>query len=49
MKPFRLLETSRPKVFEASISEHESYRRYLAQTYEYLGTVYLWQGSIFEY
>jgi tetratricopeptide (TPR) repeat protein len=34
--------------FEASIPEHESYRRYLAQTYEYLGTVYQWQGSAFE-
>jgi len=41
------LETSRP-IFEASISEHESYRRYLAQTYEYLGNVYQWQGSAFE-
>jgi tetratricopeptide (TPR) repeat protein len=43
-----LLETSR-LAFEASITEHESYRRYLAQTYEYLGTVYLSQVSIFEY
>jgi tetratricopeptide (TPR) repeat protein len=34
--------------FEASTPEHESYRRYLAQTYEYLGTVYQWQGSAFE-
>jgi tetratricopeptide (TPR) repeat protein len=42
-----LLETSRP-IFEASVSEHESYRRYLAQTYEYLGTVYQWQGNALE-
>ncbi|HSB00420.1 MAG TPA: tetratricopeptide repeat protein, partial [Anaerolineales bacterium] len=38
-----LLETSL-RVFEASTSEHESYRRYLAQTYEYLGSTYQWQG-----
>ena len=38
------LETSRP-ILEASASEHESYRRYLAQTYEYLGIVYQWQGN----
>ena len=37
------------KVFEASISEHESYRRYLVQTDEYLGTVYLSQISILEF
>jgi len=43
----QLLETSRP-IFEASISEHESYRRYLAQTYEYLGSAYRWQGLAFE-
>lgn len=42
-----LLETSRP-IFEAAVSEHESYRRYLAQTYEYLATVYEWQASVFE-
>ena len=41
------LETSRP-IFEAAVSEHESYRRYLAQTYEYLGTVYQLQGYAFE-
>ncbi len=41
------LETSRP-IFEASTLEHESYRRYLAQTYEYIGAVYQWQGSAFE-
>ena len=41
------LETSRP-IFEASILEHKSYRRYLAQTYEYMGTVYQWQGSALE-
>ena len=43
----QLLETSRP-IFEASVSQHESYRRYLAQTYEYLGTVYQWQGQAYE-
>jgi tetratricopeptide (TPR) repeat protein len=43
----RYLEASRP-VFEASVSEHESYRRYLAQTYEYLGTLYQWQGNALE-
>ena len=42
-----LLELSRP-IFEASIPEHESYRRYLAQTYEYLGSVYRWQGLALE-
>jgi hypothetical protein len=42
-----LLEISRSN-FETSLSEHESYRRYLAQVYEYLGTVYQWQGSAFE-
>ncbi len=42
-----LLEASRT-VFEASASEHESYRRYLAQTYEYLGITYQWQASTFE-
>lgn len=44
---FQLLETSRPK-FEDSIPEHESYRRYLAQTYEYLGIVHQWQGIAFD-
>lgn len=43
----QLLETSRP-IFEASIFEHESYRRYLAQTYEYLGIAYRWQGQALE-
>ncbi len=36
------------KAFEVSIPEHESYRRYFVQTYEYLGAVYQWQGSGFE-
>jgi tetratricopeptide (TPR) repeat protein len=36
------------KAFEASVLVHESYRRYLTQTHEYLGTVYQWQGSAFE-
>ncbi len=35
-------------VFETSIQEHESYRRYLTQTYEYLGEAYQWQGIAFE-
>jgi tetratricopeptide (TPR) repeat protein len=43
----QLLETSRP-IFETSISEHESYRRYLAQTYQYLGVAYQWQGLTFD-
>jgi tetratricopeptide (TPR) repeat protein len=43
----QLLEATHP-VFEASVPEHESYRRYLAQTYEYLGTVYQWQGQALE-
>ena len=43
----QLLETSRP-VFEADIAEHESYRRYLAQAYEYLGASYQWQGYTYE-
>jgi tetratricopeptide (TPR) repeat protein len=43
----QLLETSRP-IFEASVAGHESYRRYLAQTYEYLGIVYQWQGNALE-
>jgi tetratricopeptide (TPR) repeat protein len=38
------LDASRTK-FEASVAEHESYRRYLAQTYESLGTAYQWQGN----
>jgi tetratricopeptide (TPR) repeat protein len=43
----QLLEATQP-VFEASVPEHESYRRYLAQTYEYLGVVYQWQGQALE-
>ena len=41
------LEEVRP-VFETSTQEHESYRRYLAQTYEYLGDAYQGQGLVFE-
>ncbi len=41
------LEVSRI-VFEASVAEHKSYRRYLAQTYEYLGIVYQFQGNVLE-
>jgi tetratricopeptide (TPR) repeat protein len=41
------LEAVRP-VFEESIREHESYRRYLAQVYEQLGAAYELQGKIFE-
>lgn len=43
----QLLETSRPR-FEVATSEHESYRRYLAQAYEYLGSAYQWQGQALE-
>jgi tetratricopeptide (TPR) repeat protein len=43
----QLLEASRA-AFEASVSDHESYRRYLAQTYEYLGITYQWQASTLE-
>ena len=43
----KLLEASRP-VFESLLPEHESYRRYLAQTYEYLGVAYRWQGYALE-
>ncbi len=43
----QLLGTSQP-IFEASVPAHQSYRRYLVQTYEYLGTVYQWQGQALE-
>jgi tetratricopeptide (TPR) repeat protein len=43
----RLLEAVRP-VFEEAIPEHESYRRYLAQTHAYLGIAYKWQGNTLE-
>ena len=43
----KYLEVVRPR-FESSILEHESYRRYLALTYEYLGTAYQWQGNALE-
>ncbi|HSK89147.1 MAG TPA: tetratricopeptide repeat protein [Anaerolineales bacterium] len=43
----RLLEASRP-VFVAAVPEHESYRRYLTQAYEYLGSAYQWQGRALE-
>ena len=46
-KALNFFENIRP-IFEASIVEHESYRRYLAQTYEYLGVTYQWQGRTFE-
>jgi len=46
-KAIRFLETTRP-TFESSTAENESYRRYLAQTYEYLGMAYQWQGQTFE-
>jgi tetratricopeptide (TPR) repeat protein len=39
------LEMVRP-VFEESTQMHESHRRYLAQTYEYLGEAYEWQGFL---
>jgi tetratricopeptide (TPR) repeat protein len=43
----QFLEDARP-VFESAADEHASYRRYLTQAYEYLGTVHLWQGLAFE-
>ncbi len=43
----KYLENVRPQ-FESSLPEHESYRRYLAQTYEFLGTAYQWQGTALE-
>ncbi len=43
----RLLEQARP-VFESAAAQQESQRRYLAQTYEYLGLAYRWQGILFE-
>jgi tetratricopeptide (TPR) repeat protein len=46
-KAIQLLEATRP-VFESAVQEHESYRRYLAQAYEYLGVTYHWQGSAYE-
>jgi tetratricopeptide (TPR) repeat protein len=46
-KAIQFLESARP-VFESLIPDHESYRRYLVQTHEYLGTVYQWQGAAFE-
>ena len=42
----QILESVR-KTFEASVVEHESYRRYLVQSDEYLGTVYQGVGSAF--
>lgn len=44
----QMIETVRP-VFEESTHQHESYRRYLTQTYEHLGEVYQWQGYIYEF
>lgn len=41
------LEGVRP-AFEEAVHEHESYRRYLAQVYEYLGDTFYWQGYIYE-
>lgn len=41
------LEAVRP-VFEESVLQHESYRRYLAQVYEQLGVAYQLQGYTFE-
>jgi hypothetical protein len=42
-----LLERSR-QVFEKTVPEHESYRRYLAQAYEYLGLAYWRHGTVLE-
>jgi tetratricopeptide (TPR) repeat protein len=33
---------------EQSVTQHESYRRYLAQNYEYLGEAYQWLGYTHE-
>jgi len=41
------LEMVRP-AFEESVQQHESYRRYLTEVYEYLGETYQWRGYIFE-
>ncbi len=41
----QILEDVQP-VFEESTKLHESHRRYLAQTYEYLGDAYDWQGYV---
>ena len=41
------LEAVRP-AFEKSVQQHESYRRYLTEVYEYFGETYQWQGYIFE-
>jgi tetratricopeptide (TPR) repeat protein len=43
----QILDKVRP-VFEESVRSHESHRRYLAQTYEYLGLAYQMQGYIRE-
>jgi tetratricopeptide (TPR) repeat protein len=42
-RAIQTLEEVRP-VFEKSAQDHESHKRYLAQTYEYLGEAYEWQG-----
>ncbi|MEP6895908.1 MAG: hypothetical protein ABI986_09910, partial [Chloroflexota bacterium] len=42
----QILETVR-NTLNASIVDHESYRRYLVQSDEYLGTVYQWLGSTY--
>jgi len=44
-RAIQILDEVRPG-FEKSAQEHESYKRYLAQTYEYLGEAYEWQGII---
>ncbi len=45
--PFNILKQA-VRYLKLRCLEHESYRRYLAQTYEYIGTVYQWQGSALE-
>jgi tetratricopeptide (TPR) repeat protein len=42
-----MLEQVRP-AFEASVQQHESHRRYLAQLYEYLGEAHQWLGAALE-
>ncbi len=41
-----LLAQVRP-AFEQATAQHETYRRYLAQAYEFAGETYQWQGYVF--
>jgi tetratricopeptide (TPR) repeat protein len=44
-RAIQILDEVRPG-FEKSAQDHVSHKRYLAQTYEYLGEAYEWQGII---